>query len=118
VITQAERAEQPLLPADMDWHVQTIRWWKNWGESELSTNFTSIDWQYLLETAMLENEFWGGNMNVAGELRLRAAKFGATPEDRARLRIQVVTADQAEAMAEARESAPASRGRYQAPSAG
>ena len=34
---------------------------------------------------------------LTGELRLRVAKFGATPEDRARLRITFAVADSAEA---------------------
>ena len=33
---------------------------------------------------------------MAAELRLRVAKFGATPEDRARLRIQFAQADEAD----------------------
>ncbi len=34
-------------------------------------------------------EFWLGNRSLAAELRLRVAKFGATPEDRARLRLSI-----------------------------
>ena len=58
-----------------------------------------------------------GDMGVAGELRLRAAKFGVTPEDRARLRIQIVVADKAEAEAEATAHRPSSRDRYTTPQA-
>lgn len=115
VVEQETRAEQPLLPADVDWHQQTIVWWHTWRESPLSRDFTTTDWQYLLETAYIQNEFWNGDMKVAAELRLRASKFGATPEDRARLRIQVITADEAEAKADARGNVPSSRGRYSAP---
>ncbi len=43
----------------------------------------------MLDTAVLHAEFWLGDRSVAAELRLRAAKFGATPEDRARLKISV-----------------------------
>jgi hypothetical protein len=118
VVHQVEAAEQPLLPADIEWHPQVITWWHTWRESPLSDNFTTTDWQYLLETAFIQNAFWNGSLDRAGELRLRAAKFGATPEDRARLRIQVVTADEVEAKAEARSNTPSSRGRYQAPQAG
>jgi len=42
-----------------------------------------------LDTAVLHAEFWMGDRSLAGELRLRAAKFGATPEDRARLKIAI-----------------------------
>lgn len=117
-IVEIEPTPQPLLPADIDWHPQTVKWWLKWGESALSATFTDDDWSELLDTALIHNRFWNGDMRVAGELRLRAAKFGSTPEDRARLRIQVVTADEAEAKAEARSSVPASRQRYQRPQAG
>jgi hypothetical protein len=118
VVHQAQKVEPLTLPAGEDWHPQTIRWYQTWIDSPLSEHFTSTDWQYLLETAFIQNRFWAGNMQVAGELRLRAAKFGATPEDRARLRIQVVTADEAEAKAEAKASVPTSRGRYNSPQVG
>jgi hypothetical protein len=32
---------------------------------------------------------WNGDVRLAGELRLRSAKFGATPEDRLRLKVQI-----------------------------
>jgi hypothetical protein len=44
---------------------------------------------------MLHQEFWSGSLSVAGELRLRVAKFGATPEDRMRLRLQVTAENDA-----------------------
>jgi hypothetical protein len=110
---------QPELPAGIDWHMQVVMWWAIWGNSELSADFTSLEWQYLIETARILQEFWdSGDMRVASELRLRAAKFGVTPEDRARLRIQVVTAQEAEEKAEARGNTPSSRQRYQPPQAG
>ena len=84
----------------------------------MSGEFTDVEWNYLAETALLQNEFWNGDMKVASELRLRAAKFGATPEDRARLRIQVVSANEAEAKAEDRGNLPSSRMRYAAPKVG
>lgn len=111
---------QPILPklVGFTWHEQTIHWWENWRMSPLSTNYTDVDWAYMLETAYLHSEFWNGNLGLAGELRLRAQKFGETPEDRARLRIQIVSADIAEAEAEAKVNVPSSRARYSAPKAG
>lgn len=106
---------QPELPEAINWHMQTILWWHVWGNDPLSDEFTALEWSYLTETAMLVNEFWNGDMKVASELRLRAAKFGVTPEDRARLRIQVVTAEVVEEEHKARKDQPTSRGRYQNP---
>lgn len=117
-VVHVEPSQQPELPSHIDWHPQTLVWWATWSASPLSTQFTDVEWNYLTETALLQNEFWNGDMKVASELRLRAAKFGATPEDRARLRIQVVTAEETEAKADARKNVPESRQRYQRPQAG
>lgn len=68
-----------------------------WGASPLAPEFTANDWSELLDTAVIHSAFWAGDMKLAGELRLRVAKFGATPEDRARLRIQFAQADEADA---------------------
>jgi hypothetical protein len=68
-----------------------------WGRSALADTFTENDWSALLDTATLHARFWRGEVSVAPELRLREAKFGATPEDRARLRIQWANADEADA---------------------
>lgn len=70
------------------WPERTREWWAMWGESEIARNFTATDWSELLDTAVLHARYWSGDFKVAGELRLRTAKFGATPEDRARLRIE------------------------------
>ena len=67
-----------------------------WAESPLSADFTETDWDFLLDTALIHARYWMGTMSLAGELRLRVAKFGATPEDRARLRIQFASADESE----------------------
>lgn len=110
---------QPELPPGVDWHPQTLLWWHMWGQAPEAAEFTDAEWSYLVDTALIHNEFWTNrDMRVAGELRLRSAKFGITPEDRHRLRITVVTAQEAEEKAEARQSQPSSRGRYQPPQAG
>lgn len=80
----------------VDWPSETVKWWRMWGSSPLSASFTETDWAELVLAAFLHAEFMEGNYRVAGELRLRTAKFGATPEDRARLRIQFVEAAEAE----------------------
>lgn len=77
-----------------DWHPMTQEWWRVWGEAAQADTFTATDWMVLLETAFIHNQFWNGDMKVAGELRLRVAKFGATPEDRARLRMVFADADE------------------------
>lgn len=86
--------EQPELPEGvLEWPDQTREWWQMWAESPLSNSFTQSDWLFLLDTALLHGMLWSGDMSVMAELRIRVAKFGATPEDRARLRIQFADAD-------------------------
>lgn len=71
------------------WPPPTERWWDTWRRSAQAQTMTDTDWDFLLDTALLHARFWRGDAGVAAELRLRVAKFGATPEDRMRLRIQV-----------------------------
>lgn len=81
---------------------ETVKWWEIWGRSPLTDGFTEHDWSYLLEVSVIHAKFWLDIefTKVMGELRQRMAKFGVTPEDRARLRIVTVTADNAEETAE------------------
>lgn len=105
-ILPAILAAQPVLPdfsTEMDgewvqfvWPQITVEWWQMWADSPLAVDFTSTDWSELRDTALLHARFWTGSINLAGELRLRTAKFGATPEDRARLRITFAQATDAE----------------------
>jgi hypothetical protein len=46
-----------------------------------------------MDTAIMHHKMWSGDLTWAPEVRLRVAKFGATPEDRARLRIVLADAD-------------------------
>jgi len=102
---------QPDLPGGVRWPEQTLRWWQHWGESPLSTEFSDIDWDFMLDAAILHSQLWNGDTKVAAELRLRVAKFGATPEDRARLRIQFVQADEAEDRRDKKDTGASARAR-------
>lgn len=84
----------PVLDDDGEWRERpwpelTKAWWETWRRSPQAKTFTLTDWDFLLETALLHRAFVGGNLSLASELRLRAAKFGATVEDRMRLRLQI-----------------------------
>lgn len=111
-VVRFEPAEQPELPEDIPWPDQTRRWWAMWRDSPLSENFGTTDWDFLMDTALLHAQYWSGDTSKSAELRLRVAKFGATPEDRARLRIQFADADE-KTGAKTDESRPkSSRERY------
>ncbi|MFI2213045.1 hypothetical protein [Streptomyces sp. NPDC020141] len=79
-----------ILPDDGEWHPRTLQWWQTWRESPQAMAFIDTDWDFLLDTALLHHVMWTkGRWEFASEVRLRAAKYGATPEDRARLKLKV-----------------------------
>lgn len=120
-VVVVESAGQPKLP--QRWHVdpktgkkrritwpaETREFWQVWADSPLSDEFTNTDWSELLIAARLHAAVVEGDLKSAPELRLRVAKFGATPEDRARLRIAFMTADEAEQKTEQPQCSSSSR---------
>lgn len=115
VLVASPMAQPPLpdLPEELGgWPAPTLAWWSMWAESPLSSEFTASDWSFLADTALLHARLWVGDTKAAPELRLRVAKFGATPEDRARLRITFAQADEADEKRGTRQPST-SRDRYQ-----
>jgi hypothetical protein len=81
-----------VLPDDEDWHPRTRQWWETWRRSPQAQTFIETDWDFLLDTALLHHVMWTkGRWEFASEVRLRAAKYGATPEDRMRLKLKIET---------------------------
>jgi hypothetical protein len=105
-VLRFERAEAPELPplrarqgdemVEVPWPAATLEWWEMWKSSPQAEHFTSTDWSFLRDTALVHARHWNGEATAGAELRLRVAKFGATPEDRARLRMQFAQADEAD----------------------
>lgn len=93
IIESDDQLRGPELPGGYGWPEATKRWWNTWRTSPQAQTLTATDWDFLLDTARLHAEFWCGDNKVASELRLRVAKFGATPEDRMRLRLQITDPD-------------------------
>jgi hypothetical protein len=99
VIVPDDELRGPELPAgvlgsedgvDVDWHAMTQLWWDAWRSSAQAQTFVETDWLFLIDTALMHHTMWAkGRWEFASEVRLRAAKFGATPEDRARLKLKV-----------------------------
>jgi hypothetical protein len=97
-----------VLPDGETWHARTLAWWDTWRRSEQSRSFLATDWDFLIDTALMHHTMWTrARWEFAGELRLRAGKFGATPEDRMRLRMRVTDTGPASKPAE-----PAAPSRY------
>lgn len=122
-VIEAAPTSQPELP-DFDvpapdtgemgsfaWPARTREWWRMWADSPLSADFTQTDWDFLMDTARIHAAYWLGELKLAAELRLRVAKFGATPEDRARLRISFAQADEAEEQREDKAGSARDRSR-------
>ncbi|GEL19349.1 phage terminase small subunit [Pseudonocardia asaccharolytica] len=90
--TRGPRLPGDVLPDGEEWHPRTQEWWSTWRKSAQAREFTATDWDFLLDTALMHHTMWAkARWEFAAELRLRAAKFGATPEDRMRLRMTVET---------------------------
>lgn len=111
-VVRFEKAEQPELPEDIPWPDATKRWWDMWANSPLSEHFGVTDWDFLLDTALLHAQYWSGDTSKAAEIRLRVGKYGATPEDRARLRIQFADADEMDGGTSKPEEKPSARERF------
>jgi hypothetical protein len=106
-VSQDGEVRGPDLPDEITWPEQTLRWWRTWRTSPQAQTLTATDWDFLIDTALLHARFWKGDEKVAAELRLRVAKFGATPEDRMRLRLQIDEPEQPKSAAAAQRG-----GRY------
>jgi hypothetical protein len=72
------------------------RFWKTWSRAPQTATWTETDWAELEITTVLVDRFYQGDSKLAGEIRQRVAKYGATPEDRARLRMKIVKKDEDE----------------------
>ena len=84
-----------VLPDDQEWHAQTVALWEALRRSPLLADEPELGWQFLVDTALMHHTMWAkGRWEFASEVRLRLAKYGATPEDRQRLRVKVTTADE------------------------
>lgn len=108
-VLRFEQMEPPDLPPVLAADPPVALWWETWRASPQAEHFGSTDWLFLMETAYLVAAFHEGDLKLAGEIRIRVAKFGATPEDRARLRMTFAQADEADAK---RAPGASARARY------
>jgi hypothetical protein len=86
------RLRGPALPPLLGepWHPATVKWWANWRKSPQAKTWIDTDWDYLLDTALMHHTMWAnGRWDFASEVRLRVAKFGATPADRLSLHLTI-----------------------------
>lgn len=97
----------PNLDRAIDWSKETKTWWNAWRNSPQAMLFVDTDWETLKETALVHNAIYSERKKVVdgqllvvpltvseltsllGELRRRTAAFGATIEDRMKLRMTI-----------------------------
>jgi len=97
-----------------EWNTRTVEWWNKWRNSAQAMVMQDSDWEGMLETAMLHTRFWNGNLKpnemttIAAALKQRVAAYGATYEDRLKLRM-VIKNDQDEANEEVQIQQEASK---------
>lgn len=104
-VVHADPAEQPDL-ADLlgetnpltgsPWQRATLTFWRQLGEFPTTANLQAAQWSSLARAMAIDDAMVSGETKLAGEARLRLAKYGIDPDDLARLRIQIVQADEAE----------------------
>ena len=77
--------KRPNLPGDIEWHEQTVAWWKRVWASPMADHFIPADIDGLVRLAYLVEDFNRGKHELAAEIRLQEARFGLSPGDRKRL---------------------------------
>lgn len=91
----------PELPKDKAWHPQTREWWDMWRRSPIAPLLEESDWNALKRTAILHSEFWFGTLpptqqvSFAAEIRRVESMYGATVEDRLKLRMRIINESEA-----------------------
>ncbi|MEV8022507.1 hypothetical protein AB0O76_40685 [Streptomyces sp. NPDC086554] len=73
------------------------RFWKTWAKAPQTEGWLETDWAELELTTKLVDLFYQGDTKLAGEIRQRVGRWGATTEDRARLRMSFDKQVEAEA---------------------
>lgn len=101
-LTDHAKVYGPELPTWRKWLLPTMQWWQAWRTSPQAVFFVETDWHELLCAAVLYDDYWnpdttsGQRLRISAELRGRTCRFGATYEDRAKLRMRLPKAEERE----------------------
>lgn len=69
-------APQPELGDGFPWPDRTVQWWQAWADAPQAEFFTSVDWQDLLDAALLHAAMWGRyDLTVAEQLHAITARY-------------------------------------------
>lgn len=102
-VLRAEVVDPPELPERYRDNADVADWWQTWLDSPQADVFSRTDWRYLIDTLPLVAAYYDGELRWGAEIRLRVAQFGASPADRARLRMTFAAADEADARRDRRQ---------------
>ncbi|MFJ8041199.1 hypothetical protein ACIRBX_11905 [Kitasatospora sp. NPDC096147] len=69
------------------------RFWRTWSTAPQTAAWAETDWMELEITTLLVDLLFQGDVKLAAEIRQRVAKWGATLEDRSRLRMKLEDAE-------------------------
>lgn len=96
-LTVEHDVEAPALPADRDWHPQTLAFWADVWASPMAPEYDESDRHGLFILAVLTDEFWKRpHWTAAAEIRLQRQCYGLTPIDRRRLQWEIERTDEAQ----------------------
>lgn len=79
-----------------EWYPQTLALWKELGNFPTMQNLQMAQWMMLARAVALDDAALSDPKAFASEARVRLSQFGVTPDDLTKLRIQFVSADEAE----------------------
>lgn len=81
-----------VLPNGETWHPMTLRLWETLRTHAPLADEPDLGWLFLIDTMLMHHSMWStGKFTLAQEVRLRLAKFAATPEDRMRMKMKIVS---------------------------
>lgn len=85
-----------VVTLEVQWHQETLDWWRDVFSSPMAGEFHSSDRHGLFRLAVLIDEFWAKPSTQANaEIRLAQKDYGLTPLDRRRLEWTIASAEKA-----------------------
>lgn len=104
-LSKPQKKKVRALPNARQYTKATQAWWKTWASSPQSAQFLETDWQRLAMVADLVDDFYCSTeprerKMLLDQITKEEKRFGATPDDRLRLRWRFVENDEAEERAE------------------
>lgn len=78
------------------WHTQTMKLWKELETFPTTENLQMAQWMMLARAIAIDDAALEDPKTFASEARIRLEQFGITPDALLKMRVAIVTADEAE----------------------